>query len=258
MDETQQPTPAAAGEATTPEEAPPPGDAQAEVAAAQPPEAPAFDLGKALDEAPADLLRKHPKFAGLVGSEKQRWQADWEAQKAAEAQALARTQAEEELRDLARRNPVEFADKWLSSDEVRQQQERLSGLERGAQAEIGRQIGAAMHALPGWTEAAEDPAVLAELAAAIQGKSGGEMLGAWNGAALKVLVARQAAALAASQLEDRLKAERAAWEAEASGRRLGASARPDLARGGRVNAADPEPDFLREQDKWHAWYRRNT
>jgi len=257
MDEQTQPTPADAGEATTPTEAPP-GDAEPGAAAEPAQEAPAFDLGKALDEAPAEVLRKHPKFAGLVGSEKQRWQAEWEQAKAAEADARARQQAEEDLRELARRNPVEFADKWLNSDEVRQQQERLAGLEQNAQAEIGRQLGVAMHALPGWTEAASDPAVLAELAAAIQGKSGGEMLGAWNGAALKVLVARQAAALAAAQLEERLKAERAAWEAEATGRGLASSARPDMRRGGQVNGADPEPDYLREPDKWNRWYRRNT
>src|SRR5262245_41484757 len=139
MDETQQPTPAEAGEATTPTEAPP-GDAEPGAAAEPAAEAPAtglgspFDLGKVLDEARAEVLRKHPKFAGLVGSEKQRWQAEWEQQKAAEAQALARARAEEELREMARRNPVEFADKWLSSDEARQQQERLDGLERSAQA----------------------------------------------------------------------------------------------------------------------------
>src|SRR5215831_18510925 len=114
------PTPAHAGEATTPTEAPP-GDAEPGAAAEPAQEAPAtglpspFDLGKALDEAPAEVLRKHPKFAGLVGSEKQRWQAEWEQAKATEADARARQQAEEDLRELARRNPVEFADKWLNS-----------------------------------------------------------------------------------------------------------------------------------------------
>jgi hypothetical protein len=258
VDEQRQPTPAEPAEATTEEQAPP-ADAQPEVAAEQPSaEAPVFDLGKALDEAPAEVLRRHPKFAGLVGSEKQRWQAEYATQQQAKAEAEARARAEEELRLLAEQNPVAFADKWLSSEQARQQQERLTQLEHNARQAIGSAIGAGMHTIPEWAEVAADPTALAQLAAALQGKEADEVLPAWNAAALELVATRRAAALAEKQLEERLKAERAAWETEASGRGLASSDRPGLGRGGRASSADPEPDFRADPVGYEAWYVRNT
>jgi len=257
MDDTTQPTPAEVGAATT-EDAAPAEDAPPAAAAEPAAEAPVFDLGKALDEAPAEVLRRHPKFAGLVGSEKQRWREEYDQQQKSAAEEAAAARLREAMREQARANPVAFADEWLNRDDAEQQRQRVLQLEQNAQAEIGRQIGAAMHAIPGWGDVAQDPEALAELAAALQGKQGGEMLSAWNASAVALLVRRQAAALADKQLAARIAQERAAWDTEAAAAGFVRTERPDLARGGRAASADPEPDFLRDPAAWQAWYRRSN
>lgn len=259
MDEHNQPTPAEPTDATTEQQAPAATDAQPAAAAEETTQAPVFDWRKALDDAPADEVRKHPKFAGIVGGERQRWQADYERTQQASAETAARAKAEEELRQLAEQNPVAFADKWLSSEQARQQQERLAALEANARQAIGTQIGAAMHAIPEWESAASDPEVLARLAAAMQGKTGDDVLAAWNTTALGIVAERRANALFEQRVAERIKAERAAWETEAAAQGFRFSERPDLVRAGRhPNGADPEPDFLRDAKAWDAWYKRNT
>lgn len=257
-EENTQPTPAEPVEATTEEQAPV-EDATPEVAAETPtPEAPVYDWRKALDDAPTEELRRHPKFAGIVGSEKQTWQQQWANEQQARADADARTKAEQELRDLAQQNPVAFADKWLSSEEARQQQDRLTALEASARQQIATSIGAAMHAIPEWADVAGDAEAQAYLMAQVQGKGPDEILPAWNKAAIELVTARRARALAEKLVADRLTAERAAWETEAAAQGLVRSDRPDLVRGGRVANADPEPDDVANPREWHAWYRRNT
>jgi hypothetical protein len=251
MDETTTDTaPVEAPAAEAPADEAPPAEAA--------PEAPPYDWRKALEEAPADELRRHPKFAGIVGSEKQFWQKQWDDQKQAEADAKAKAQAEADLRELAQRNPVEFADKWLSSEEARQQQERLTALESSARQDVAKSIGAAFQAFPEWEDLMRDPNALARLATAMEGKPPDQVLAAWNAAAVDLMVERRAAAKAQADLAARLQAERTAWETEAAAQGFVASDRPDLVRGGRIGTADPEPDFLANPKEWNAWYRRNA
>lgn len=253
-----QPTPAT--DAATPAPEAPAQDAPAAEAASAPSEqAPVLDWRRALDEAPTDELRRHPRFAGIVGSEKQSWEQDWAARKQAEADAKARVEAEEALREMARRNPVEFADRWLSSEEARQQQERLTALESNARQAVGRSVGAAFHAIPEWAQITRDPDALARLTTAMQGKDGDDVLAAWNATAVEIVAAKRAAALAEQQLTARLAAERTAWETEAAAQGFVRSDRPDLVRGGRAANADPEPPYDPANPKpWRAWYWRTT
>ena len=220
--------------------------------------APVYDWRRALDEAPTEEVRRHPKFAGIVGSEKQSWEQQYKAQQQAAADAAAREKAEADLRELAERNPVAFADKWLSSEAARQQQKRLEELEYNARQAVGKTIGAAFHTIPEWEEIARDPDALAALATAMQGKDGDQVLAAWNAAAADLVAHRRAEKLAEARLADRLKAERAAWETEAAAQGFVRSDRPDLVRGGRIANADPEPDFIANPKDWNAWYRRTT
>lgn len=251
-----QPTPAEPVEATTEQDAPV-QDAPAEDAAETTPQAPVIDWRKALDEAPAEELRRHPKFAGIVGSEKQSWEQDYRARKQAEDAAAARAQAEEELRELAEKNPVAFADKWLSSEEARAQAERVKALEVNARQQVGTAVGAAMQAIPEWEDIAKDPEALVHLATALQGKTEDAVLPAWNTAAIELVANRRAQRLLEQTLEARIKAERAAWETEAAAQGFRFSDRPDLVRGGRLATADPEPDFRRQPAEWNAWWDRN-
>jgi hypothetical protein len=258
VDEQIQPTPEQPAEATTEETA---DVAAPEAAVEETAQAPVTDwrqdLKRILDEAPAEEIRRHPKFAGIVGTEKQTWQQQYEAQKreADEAAALERMRAE--MREKARSNPVAFADEWLSAEESKEQQDRLIKLETNARQEIGKQIGAAFHAIPEWGDIAADADSLARLATAIQGKTVEDVLPAWNAAAAELIADRRARALADKIVAERLAAERAAWETEAAANGFVTSARPDLVRGGRVATADPEPDFRRDPKGWNAWWERN-
>jgi len=254
--DTTQPTPAAPTEATT-DAATPAEDAAPEAAAEATPQAPVFDLAKALDEAPVEELRRHPKFAGIVGSEKQRWQQQYEHTRQAADEAAARAKAEEELRELAERNPVAFADKWLSSEEAKRQQDRVRALEITAQQQAGTAIGAAFHAIPEWAEIIQDGAKVADLTLATQGKAGFDSVAAMNAKALDLIANARAEKLAEQRLAERIKAERAAWETEAAAQGFRVSDRPDLVRAGRSNGADPEPDYLRDPKAWDAWWSRN-
>ena len=266
-EENTQPTPAPQAE-TTPEPAAPPADAatpEAGAPAATAPAGPATAKAEAatrppwwdvVDQTPAEDIRRHPKFAGIVGSERQRWQQDWETQNQERTEREAAEKAHNDLREKARANPVAFADEWLNKDDADQQQARLSNLETNARQAVGRQIGAAMHAIPEWGDMASDPDVLATLAKALEGKSNDEVLTAWNTTAVELVASRRAEKLAEARLAERMKQERAAWETEAAARGLQTSDRPDLIRGGRLASADPEPPA--GTPEWHAWYERST
>lgn len=258
MDEHNQPTPAEPTDATTEAEAPV-QDAPVEAAAVEAPQAPVYDWRKALEEAPADEIRRHPKFAGILGSEKPRWMEEWASTKQAEADAKAKVEAERALEEMAEQRPVEFADKWLGDRQTQKMREQVANLEQTARQTTATAIGAAMHTIPEWESAATDPDVLARLAQAMQGKQGDEVLSAWNATAITIVAERRAAALFEKQVAERIKAERAAWETEAAAQGFKLSARPDLVRAGRhPNGADPEPDYLRDAKAWDAWYKRNT
>lgn len=222
------------------------------------PEAPAIDIDKILDETPAERLRRHPKFAGIVGSEKQFWEKQWADQKQAEADAAAKAKAEAELEELAEKNPVEFADKWLGSQQAKKMRDQMAALESNARQDVAKSIGAAFQAFPEWEDLMRDPNALARLATAMEGKPADQVLAAWNAAAVDLMVERRAAAKAQADLDARLQAERAAWETEAAAQGFVRSDRPDLVRGGRIGSADPEPDFLANPKEWNAWYRRNA
>lgn len=256
MDTDTQPTPTAVAEATTEGQAPV-QDAQPEAAAEAQPQAPATDWRAALDAVPAEELRRHPKFAGVVGSEKQLWQQEFQAREQERLAAEAKAAAEKELEQLAEQNPVSFADRWLGERQAQKVREQLAGLETNARQAIGQQVGAAFHAIPEWAEIASDPDALAHLATTMQGKGADEVIPAWNAAAVELVANRRARVLFERQLAERLQQERAAWETEAAARGFVTSARPDLVRGGRVSSADPEPDFRREPAAWNAWWERN-
>lgn len=257
MDEQTQPTPEAVADATTEAQAPP-VDAETPAAAEAQPQAPATDWRTALDAVPAEELRRHPKFAGVVGSEKQTWLEEFKARETERLATEAKAAAEKSLEELAERNPVEFADKWLGERQTQKVREQLAGLETTARQDIGRQVGAAFHAIPEWAEIAGDPEALAHLATTMQGKGADEVIPAWNAAAVELVATRRARAIVEKTLAERIQAERAAWETEAAGRGFVTSSRPDLVRGRGVATADPEPDFRRDPKAWNAWFDRNT
>jgi hypothetical protein len=235
---TEQPTPDGA-------EAPPAAEVEA-------PALPPYDWRKALDEAPADELRRHPKFAGFVGSEKQRWQQDYEAQHKARQEDEARQKADEELRELARVNPVAFADKWLGSEEARAQQARLDGLETKARQDLASQLGAALHGVEEWAGVIADPEALSAFTLAPAGKPPGQELPAIFEKAADLIAEKRARARFEKWKADELPKEREALKAEITAELLAQSDRPDLVRAaarakrGSWEDLPPGPEFDRE------------
>ena len=209
-------------------------DAAAGAPAAKAEQAPAvFDLAKAIDEAPADQLRSHRKLAGIIGAEKQRWEAEYVQRKQAEDEARAREKADEELRDLARQYPVAFADKWLGSEEARAQQARLDGLETTAQRKIAADLGAALHAIDEWRALSQEPATAAGLVQATQGTQGSATLQAFVHTAANLIAERRALSRFEKWKTDELSKERQALREEITADLLRQGDGPDLVRASR-------------------------
>lgn len=240
---TEQPT--SASEAGTGAEAPPAAEVEA-------PAPPPYDWRKALDEAPADEVRRHPKFAGLVGSEKQRWQHEYEANKKAADEAAAAANLREQMRAKARAHPVEFADEWLGSEEAREQEERLQGLETKARQDLASQLGAALHGIDEWAGVIADPEALSAFTLAPAGKPPGQELPAIFEKAADLIAEKRARARFEKWKADELPKEREALKAEITAELLAQSDRPDLVRAaarakrGSWEDLPPGPEFDRE------------
>jgi hypothetical protein len=216
---------------------------------------------RALDEAPVEELRRHRKFAGVIGGEKQRWQQEYETQRAAAEAEKARAAAQAELEALARDNPVAFADKWLGDTEATKARERLSRLEIDARKSVADQIGRSFHSVPEWQEIVADPDAFARITLALQGKADADVLPAFNAAALEAIAERRAAKAAEARIQERIRAERAAWETEARAQGFLATESPSLSRPAKAGRGPtwvdlpPGPDFDREYEK-HVLSRR--
>jgi hypothetical protein len=245
------PEPAEAPEQEAPEEAPSSVPAAEEAK----PEAAPYDWRKALDEAPYDEIRKHPKFSGFVGTEKARWQQEYDVQQKAKTEAETRQALEHELEELARQNPVAFADKWLGDTEAKKAQERLTGLETKARQDIAAQVGAALHTVEEWAGVIADPDALAAFTMAPAGKPPEEVIPAVFGKAVDLVAERRARARFEKWKADELPKEREALKAEITAELLSQSDRPDLvraaarARRGSWEDLDPGPEFDREYER---------
>ena len=222
------------------------------------------EWAKFLDEAPADEIRKHPKFAGIVGSEKQRWTqeqaAAQEAQRAANEaaqRAKALEDAQNELDELYNKNPLEYADKKFTEDQIKRAQDRIKGLQVDARKAVAQQVGSAFHDIPEWQEIVNDPASFSRLTAAIQGVPEDLVIPAWNATATELIAEKRAESKAEARLEERITQERTAWETEMAANGFIASDRPQLLRGRGVANLDPEPNWRTQPKEWDSWYARN-
>jgi hypothetical protein len=210
---------------------------------------------RALDEAPVEELRRHRKFAGIVGGEKQRWQAEYENQRAEQIRLEAAAKEREDLERLAQENPVAFADRWLGEAERKKAAERLSKLEIDARKTVADQIGRSFHSVPEWAEIIADPDAFARITAALQGKADADVLPAFNAAALEAIAERRAEKRAEARAAERLRAERAAWETEARAQGFLATDRPDLSRPAKAGRGPswmdlpPGPEFDRHYEQ---------
>jgi hypothetical protein len=215
----EQEPPAAAPAATTAPEPSPqePSEAQAE------PTPPTWL--EELEKADSRELRKHPKIAGIIGSELQRAiQAERERIKIDEGEKAARD-AEQKLRELAQSDPVTFADRWLSDAQKADVQRQLDDLHRKTRSDLATRIGAAFREIPEWKELT--PEDMESLAKEVMGKSDDEALPVFSRAATKAVAKRMADKIVAEFKEKELAKEREAIRQEEAAKLLKNSDAPD-------------------------------
>lgn len=150
------PAPAADATPAAPQEQP--EAAQAPDAAASPAVV-EQDWRTALDSAPVEELRTHPRFAGIVGQMVDQAVRRAQSRQQEEMTARARAAAEAEMAKLAEADPYAFAQKYLSETQAKQAQAKLEQ----AQADLAAQqasrfataIGNALKDVPEWKEMSE-------------------------------------------------------------------------------------------------------
>lgn len=191
MDEQNQIAAPVADETTTTEATPAPQDAPA---AEAPPAAPPVDTTpawvRALDEADPKELRRHPRFAGVLGAEMDRLKRTWETDAQRQHQERASKDAEARLLELARTDPDAFAERYLTDHERSRIQSDMDALRKNARSEIAQMVGRAFQGVPEWVEFSERE--YEEMAQALQGKSEDEVIAVWNAKALDLVAEKRA------------------------------------------------------------------
>lgn len=180
-------------------------------------------------------LRSHPKVAGIVGAMVNQAMRNWERERGENESRQATERARTELRQMAKDDPVAFAERYLNDD---QRDIALGQIEQLRRTEIGRmsqRIGQALHTIPGWAELTVDDHT--ELAKAIQGLSDDETFGPYAAKALELLAKRQIGAAASERFEQwkksELAKEREAIRAEVAADLLKKEPKPDMTKGGK-------------------------
>lgn len=160
----------------TPEPAPaePQAAPEATTAAEPAPQAATPTWQEVLDKVDSKELRKHPKLAGILGSETQTAiQRERERIQHEEGEKAARA-AEQRLRDLAQRDPVQFAEQWLTDQQRTDVQRQLNEMGAKARSDLAKRIGQAAAALPEWKELTQEDHE--KLARALAGKGEDEVI----------------------------------------------------------------------------------
>lgn len=224
----------AAQEPTTPEQAQVSEQPQETVAPEPEQEAVTPSWQELLERADARELRKHPKIAGLIGSELQRAVQDHERRQVAEQEKRVRDMTEQELLKFSEEN----AD-YLKANYPRAYEHIMGIQQQRAQAEVanlrGRtigqlaeQIGRAFRDVPEWSELTTNDHE--QIARAVIGKPDEEVIGIFNRMALDLVAEKRAQKKHADWKTKDLVKERDAIRLEESGKLLKGSDAPDTTR----------------------------
>ncbi len=193
-----------------------------------------------IDRLDAGELRKHPKVAGLIGSEAQRlWQQKTKTDVEA-AQRKAREDQEKAFLDLVEGNtdyikehhPLVYErSQALQSERV---QRDLAGIRGSTVKEIGEAIGQTLREMPEGQQMLTDEQAMTSLAGALQNKADHEVLAIVYQHAVDYAAERRAATKVEAALakrdkewEEKLVKDREATRQEERAKHLAASAAPD-------------------------------
>jgi hypothetical protein len=234
--------------ATTEQEAP--ATEQAEVVpeqqAAPEPEPDLEVLSKWLDKAPADLLRKHSRFQGILGSEQHRLRTSWEQDRKAQEEADAAARAEEELLNLAREDPITFAEKYLTKSEAERVQSQIGKVRADTASSLMHQIGSSFS--KEFSLTSED---VSSIATELQGKSEDEILPAFNIAATRLVAAREAQRIFEDWKTKELDGERKAIKDEVAADLMKKEPAPSVRRSTLPSTVKPHQLSPQDFDKWY-------
>ena len=210
-------------EATAPAAAQP--EAQAPVA----PQADSTpDWTRHLETVDPKELRKHPRVAGMIGSEIERAITRERERIQREEGARAAQQAQAELERLAREDPATFSERWLSEYEQNKMRTQMDELRGRTRTEFATLIGQAYHNLPEWADVT--PEEHQKLAGAVQGLPDDQVIAAYNAAALDLVANRRASKLLSQWREKELPKERETIRAEERAAALSKTDSPGITR----------------------------
>ena len=212
---------------------------------------------KDVDATDAKDLRRHPKIAGIVGSEleraHQRWEAD-RAQKDADQKVL---DDEERRLEKARNQPYEMAEDVAAEIEKKRSDRELNVAQSRQYNDLADQIGGALAEIPEWAELSPEEKHTELSKAMADKKLPGEVWGPFVATTAKLIAKRLAAKEIESYKAANLVAERAAMRAELTAELLNGSQEPDVARArgpGRIDPANlSDADF---KEYYERKYRR--
>jgi hypothetical protein len=226
-------------------------DAPAEIAPAVL-EAP--DWRTLVDGVDPEDLRRHPRVAGVVGQMVDQAMRRWQASQNEDVSRRAQDTARDELRELARRDPEAFSERFLSDDQREVALAQITQMRTQEAAAMAQRVGRAYSSVTGWDRLTVDDH--AELAKSIQGLPDDDVIAVYNAKALDLLAKHRVADAASERFEgwkkSELVKERAAIREQVAAEMLKKDPRPDMTRSSRAPA---HPDFARMSDaQFDTWY----
>jgi len=207
-------------------------------------------IEKALDTVPADQLRKHKRFAGILGGTLEQERRAWEKEQKAQAQAEAQERVRNELLDLARNDPIAFAERYQSDQEADRVRQQMESLRADTAKQYMHQIGVSYGQTFNLTD--DD---IAQISEALQGKSGDDILPTFNVAAAKIVTQREAQKLFNEWREKELPKEREALKQEIAANAMKGETTPSMRRS--TPPSNVKPHMLPD-DKFDEWYEQNV
>ena len=176
---------------------------EAPAAQAAPPATDMPDWAKAIEGADAASLRKHPKVAGMIGSEAQRLHQQWVQQGQSSESQRVREATEAELLKFSEANADYLKENYPKAYEhlVNLQQDRtkreVEGFRGRTRDELAQKVGASIRQLPEFAELTQ--ADHDKLVQAVIGKPDDEVIAIYNLTALDIAAEKRLAKVLAKE-----------------------------------------------------------
>jgi hypothetical protein len=198
-----------------------------------------------VEKADAKELRAHPKFAGILGSEIERARQAERQRLEAEQGTKAARAAEDRLRELARTDPVTFAEQYLSDAQRTDMQRQLDDLRGSTRREQAEAIGRALRDVPEWQHLTQEQHE--KLARELLGKTDDEVLPIFFRLASEMVADAKADQRHAQWKDKELAKEREAIRQEEAAKLLKGSEAPALAKPKGAPAGTDIPSMAKEE-----------